>query len=69
MKSAYKRWKVSSTALRDGVPLSIVAQVIASGRVKEREVLPPELCVNPKLSFKETSKLGLRPYYLSLIHI
>jgi lysine 6-dehydrogenase len=43
-----------------GIPLSIGAQMVAAGKVKQRGVLPPEACFDPVGFFKELSKRGIR---------
>ncbi|HLC59273.1 MAG TPA: saccharopine dehydrogenase NADP-binding domain-containing protein [archaeon] len=43
-----------------GVAPSVMAQMIANGKVKERGVLPPELCIDPKYFFKELKKRGIK---------
>jgi saccharopine dehydrogenase-like NADP-dependent oxidoreductase len=52
----HKRWKVSCGALDTGVPPSIVAQMIGSGSITARGVLPPEQCVPPEPFFDELAK-------------
>jgi lysine 6-dehydrogenase len=42
-----------------GIPLSIGAQMLAQGRVKQKGVLPPEACFDPINFFKELSKRGI----------
>jgi len=42
-----------------GIPLSIGAQMIASGDIKARGVLPPESVINPDLFFAELEKRGI----------
>ncbi len=42
-----RRWKVGGRALGTGIPISVGAQWLASGRVKARGVLPPEACIDP----------------------
>lgn len=49
----------SPTAITTGVPPSIVAQMIVSGKIQERGVLPPERCVKPEPFFAELAKRGL----------
>ncbi len=56
---SYDRWKVSCGALDTGVPPSIVAQMIATGKIKERGVLAPELCVPAQPFFDELSKRSI----------
>ena len=41
------------------IPLSIMAQMIADGRVKETGVLPPESCVNPEEFFSELKRRNI----------
>jgi lysine 6-dehydrogenase len=43
-----------------GIPLSIGAQMVAAGKVKQTGVLPPEACFYPVDFFKELSKRGIR---------
>jgi len=42
-----------------GIPLSIGAQMIAKGKVKQKGILPPEACFDPVEFFKELSKRGI----------
>ena len=42
-----------------GIPLSIGAQMVASGKVKQKGVLPPEACFDPLEFFRELSKRGI----------
>ena len=41
------------------IPLSIGAQMIARGDIKERGVLPPESVIDPALFFAELKKRGI----------
>lgn len=41
------------------IPLSIGAQMITRGDVKERGVLPPESCIDPQIFFAELAKRGI----------
>ena len=43
-----------------GIPLSIGAQMVAAGKVKQKGVLPPEACFDPIGFFKELSERGIR---------
>ena len=43
-----------------GIPLSIGAQMVAAGKVKQKGVLPPEACFDSVGFFKELSKRGIR---------
>lgn len=56
---ADKERKISAGDLNTGVPPSIVAQMIVRGDVKERGVLPPELCIDPEIYFEELKKRNL----------
>ena len=51
-----KNWCMSAGDVDTGVPPSIVAQMIVSGAIGERGVLPPEQCVPLKLFFQELRK-------------
>ncbi len=41
------------------IPLSIGAQMIARGDIKERGVQPPETVINPTIFFAELEKRGI----------
>jgi saccharopine dehydrogenase-like NADP-dependent oxidoreductase len=56
---SHPKWKVSCGALDTGVPPSIVAQMIASGIIKQTGVLPPEQCVPPEAFFAELAKRSI----------
>lgn len=43
-----------------GIPLSIGAQMVAAGKVKQKGVLPPEACFDSVEFFKELSKRSIR---------
>lgn len=43
-----------------GIPLSIGAQMVAKGKVKQKGVLPPEASFDPIEFFKELSKRGIQ---------
>jgi saccharopine dehydrogenase-like NADP-dependent oxidoreductase len=49
----------SPTAITTALPAAIVAQMIASGKMEDRGVLPPELCVEPEPFFAELARRGL----------
>jgi len=53
---SHKRWQLSCGALDTGVPPSIVAQMILSGQISLRGVLPPEVAVEPQPFFEELAK-------------
>ena len=40
-----KRWNIGGGAVGTGIPPSIIAQWLASGRIRKRGVLPPESCI------------------------
>ncbi len=49
----HKRWGLSAGTIDTGIPPSIIAQWLASGKITKRGVMPPELCVDPLPFFKE----------------
>lgn len=59
-----KRWNFGGGAVGTGVPPSIVAQWLASGRVRKRGVLPPESCIEPSPFFRE---VGARDRGITII--
>jgi len=55
------KWGGRSAYSRNvGIPLSIGAQMVAAGKVKQKGVLPPEACFDSVEFFKELSKRGIR---------
>ena len=56
---ANKRWHASAGDVDTGCPPSIVAQMIATGMVKQRGVLPPEVAVPVEAFFKELRNRGI----------
>ncbi|RLD03640.1 MAG: saccharopine dehydrogenase, partial [Chloroflexota bacterium] len=42
-----------------GIPLSIGAQMIARGDIKDRGVLPPESVIDPAIFFAELGKRNI----------
>lgn len=52
-------WNASAGAYDTGVPPSIIAQMIIDGKITQRGVLPPELCIPPMYFFKELKKRGI----------
>jgi saccharopine dehydrogenase-like NADP-dependent oxidoreductase len=56
-------WNVSAGAINTGVPPSIIAQMIAKGQVKQKGVLPPEICINPQIFFAELEKRDIKVYH------
>lgn len=51
-----KKWDIPAGSWNTGTPPSIVAQMLANGSITKRGVMPPELCINPKIFFKELKK-------------
>lgn len=58
--SAKKEWKASSAQYGVGIPASIVAQMLADGRIEKRGVIPPENCVDPIALFSELERRDLQ---------
>ena len=56
---AKKRWHASAGDIDTGCPPSIVAQMIATGEITRRGVLPPEVAVPVKAFFKELRGRGM----------
>jgi len=54
----HKAWNVGGGTVDTGVPPSIAAQWMATGRIKERGVLPPETAFEPIPYFKELAARG-----------
>jgi saccharopine dehydrogenase-like NADP-dependent oxidoreductase len=55
----HEEYGVSALAYLTGVPMSIVAHMLARGEILERGVLPAELGVNPVHLFEELAKRGV----------
>jgi saccharopine dehydrogenase (NAD+, L-lysine-forming) len=51
---------VSAISYLTGVPLSIVAEMLAENEIKAKGVLPPEKALNPEPFFHELSKRGIK---------
>ena len=49
----HMRWNIGGGTVDTGVPPSIAAQWIASGKIRMKGVVPPELCVEPLPYFRE----------------
>lgn len=56
----HKRYGVSALAYLTGMPMSIVACMLAKSEVQGRGVLPPELGVKPEPFFAELAKRGVK---------
>lgn len=57
---ANRRWHASAGDIDTGCPPSIIAQMMATGTIMERGVLPPEIAVPVKLFFRELRKRGMK---------
>jgi saccharopine dehydrogenase-like NADP-dependent oxidoreductase len=57
---ANPRWHASAGDVDTGCPPSIVAQMIATGEITRRGVLPPEVAVPVEPFFRELRKRGMR---------
>lgn len=56
------KWNKPAGSVDTGVPLSIIAQMITKGQIEQKGVLPPELCIEPKIFFKELGKRRIEVY-------
>ena len=54
------RWHASAGDVDTGCPPSIVAQMIATGAITQRGVLPPEVAVPVAPFFAELGKRGMK---------
>jgi saccharopine dehydrogenase-like NADP-dependent oxidoreductase len=57
---ANRRWHASAGDIDTGCPPSIVAQMIATGVITQRGVLPPEVAVPVEPFFRELRKRGMK---------
>ena len=57
---AKRRWHASAGDIDTGCPPSIVAQMVATGMIQQRGVLPPEVAVPVDPFFKELRRRGMR---------
>jgi saccharopine dehydrogenase-like NADP-dependent oxidoreductase len=57
---ANKRWHASAGDIDTGCPPSIVAQMVATGLIRQRGVLPPEVAVPVEPFFKELRRRGMK---------
>jgi saccharopine dehydrogenase-like NADP-dependent oxidoreductase len=55
-----KKYGVSALAYLTGMPLSVVAQMLAKGETEQTGVLPPETAVKPDPFFKEIAKRNVK---------
>ena len=56
----HQAWKIAAGALDTGVPLSIVAQMLARAEIRSPGVVCPETSVPPELFFKQLEHRGIR---------
>lgn len=54
------RWNAPAGTVDTAVPPSIIAQMIANGKIHAHGVLPPESCVEPEEFFRELRKRGMK---------
>jgi len=54
----HSRWNIGGGTVDTGVPPSIAAQWIASGKVEAKGVVPPEVCIDPLPYFRELNARG-----------
>ncbi len=55
----HEAWGMAAGALDTGVPLSIAAQMLASGAISQPGVLCPETAVAPESFFEDLSRRGM----------
>jgi len=55
----HKKYSVSALAYLTGMPLSVVAQMLAKSEIEETGVLPPETAIKAEPFFKEIAKRGV----------
>jgi lysine 6-dehydrogenase len=56
----HEKYGVSALAYLTGMPMSIVAQMLANGEISDKGVLPPEKSVKPTPFFARLAKRGVR---------
>lgn len=59
----HREWKMAAGSLDTGVPLSVVGQMLANGKISEPGVLCPETAVPSDLFFEELSRRGMTPRF------
>jgi len=60
LAKASRRWRVTAGDVDTGCPPSIVAQMVATGAITRRGVLPPEVAVPVQPFFAELRKRGMK---------
>lgn len=59
----YERWNVKSgMAYGTGVALSIASQMLARGDIKDKGVMPPEVCIPPESFIAQLNEKGIPVY-------
>jgi saccharopine dehydrogenase-like NADP-dependent oxidoreductase len=56
----HEKYGASALAYLTGMPMSIVAQMLAKGEILDKGVLPPEIGVKPEPFFTELAKRGVK---------
>jgi len=62
----HREWKMAAGSLDTGVPLSIVGQMLAEGKISEAGVLCPETAVPGDLFFEELARRGMKPRFMDI---
>lgn len=57
-----KKWNIPAGSWDTGTPPSIIAQMLINGYITKKGVLPPELCINPEVFFKELAKRQIQVF-------
>lgn len=60
-----KKWNIPAGAWDTGVPPSIAAQMLLNGNITKKGAMPPELCINSEIFFKELAKRQIRVFIKS----
>jgi lysine 6-dehydrogenase len=55
-----EEWGLDTLALATGIPGAIGISMLAEGKVTERGVLSPEMCIDPEYFLNQLSKTGIR---------
>ncbi len=56
----HEKYGVSALAYLTGMPMSIVAQMLAKDQISDKGILPPEIGIKPELFFHELTKRGAK---------
>jgi saccharopine dehydrogenase-like NADP-dependent oxidoreductase len=57
-----EEWRAYSSAFITGVPASITSQMLATGEIQVKGVLPPEACIEPKSFMAKLAKRNIKLY-------